>query len=51
MPPSSDSRPLWFITGDRQGVSTAHFRRASQLATADICLASLNVQSELLVSI
>jgi len=35
MPPSSDARPLQFITGDRKALSTARFRCAGQLATAD----------------
>jgi len=39
IPPSSDSRPLQFITvtGDRQALSAARFRRTGQLATADTC--------------
>jgi len=35
--PSSDARPLEFITGDRQALSTARYSRAGQLATADTC--------------
>jgi len=37
IPPSSDARPLQFITGDRQALSTARYGRAGQLATADTC--------------
>ena len=33
--PSSDARPLQFITG--VALATAQFRRAGQLATADTC--------------
>ena len=41
IPSSSDARPLSFITGDRQPLSTARFCCAGQLATADTCLFSL----------
>jgi len=40
IPPSSDSRPLQFITCDRQALSTARYSRAGQLATADTCKTS-----------
>jgi len=37
IPPSSDARPLQFITVDRQALSTARPCRAGQLATAVVC--------------
>ena len=38
IPPSSDSRPLQFMTHGRQALSTARYSRAGrQLATADTC--------------
>jgi len=40
VPPSSDSRPLQFIRGDRQALSTERYSRAGQLATADACRSS-----------
>jgi len=40
VPPSSDSRPLQFIRGDRQALSTERYSRAGELATADACRSS-----------
>jgi len=44
IPPSSDARPLWFITVNvRPSLSTARsIRRAGRLATADTCIKWLN---------
>jgi len=43
--PSSDARPLEFITGDRQALSTARYSRAGQLATADTFVSSVTAQT------
>ena len=39
IPLYSNSRPVQFVTCDRQPLSTAQFCRAGLFATADTCLA------------